>query len=533
MARFGDYESEAYGVGPSSSSKQGFDRDNSGQGRDDYESEAYGVGPSGITFGTDPSYSGGAGPNYTYTRPDGMQVTDFSRPFTTGVTNARNLFGGGGGRVQPPALDLIRSTTPVMSVPYVFSGEKSTQYPVSPTSYDSISDQVRDVLLNTPGLVTETGPVAEEPTFNFQDTTGIMGLARKAREAITNVPGRAEQVISGLGDTANFLSEGVDLGNFAGGKLSFDPNINLNSLSSGVRGLMSGLTPTIQYTKTMDTGLFNKGGEVEAVQAQARSAYLPETFFQRAKMSDSGIMSTMEGLEAAYPEAFDEMMRRNTEAEINRLNRLQFEEDEMLQGSPTPVIDKFLIDEAVYQTAVPPGFEDLSDMEPDSPNRTGGVAVSGRSRFFDLTPRTMVPGQFEDQSILHETVHKLMPNEDYSTLNPMLRNIAREEASVTGLDMYKAFKEGDMDEFKARIEYLSSPSVDAFIALPGAREKLTENLLSTMMKLRSQAGQPYTTEETSALKKDIFNVMSVAAKEQINIAQERARKQYERERLGE
>jgi len=127
----------------------------------------------------------------------------------------------------------------------------------------------------------------------------------------------------------------------------------------------------------------------------------------------------------------------------------------------------------------------------------------------------------------------LMPNEDYSTLNPMLRNIAREEASVTGLDMYKAFKEGDMDEFKARIEYLSSPSVDAFIALPGAREKLTENLLSTMMKLRSQAGQPYTTEETSALKKDIFNVMSVAAKEQINIAQERARKQYERERLGE
>ena len=90
-----------------------------------------------------------------------------------------------------------------------------------------------------------------------------------------------------------------------------------------------------------------------------------------------------------------------------------------------------------------------------------------------------------------------------------------------------------MDEFKARIEYLSSPSVDAFIALPGAREKLTENLLNTMIKLRSQSGQPYTVEETSALKEDIFNVLGIAADEQMSIAQERARKQYERERLGE
>ena len=528
MARFGDYESEAYGVGPSSSSNRGFDRGNSGQGRDDYESEAYGVSPSGVSFGADPSYSGGSDPNYTYTRPDGIQVTDFSKPFS-GIANirTRNIFGGGGN--EPPALDLIRSTTPVMSAPY----SADLFFPADPEafkSYDSISDQVRDVLLNTPGLVTETGPVAEEPTFNFQDTSGVMGLARKAREAITNVPGRAEQVISGLGDAANFLSEGVDLGDFAGGKLSFDPGFNLSELTSGVKQMF---TPTIQYTRTVNPGLFNQGGEVEALQAQARSAYLPESFFQRAKMSDRGIMSTMEGLRAADPEAFDEMMRRNTEAEINSLNRLQFEEDQMLQGSPTPVIDKFLIDQAVYQTAVPPGFEDLSDMEPDRPNITGGVAVSGRSGFFDLTPRTMVPGQFTDQAILHETVHRLMPNEDYSTFNPTLRKIAGEEASVTGLDIYKAFKEGDMDEFKARIEYLSSPSVDAFIALPGAREKLTENLLNTMIKLRSQSGQPYTVEETSALKEDIFNVLGIAADEQMSIAQERARKQYERERLGE
>ena len=511
----------------------------------DYESEAYGVGPSGASFGADPSFDGGSDPNYTYTRPDGIQVTDFSRPFsgmantrtrdmantrTRGIANTRNIFGGGGN--EPPALDLIRSTIPVMSAPYsaglVFPEERSTQT-VGAKSYDSISDQVRDVLLNTPGLVTETGPVAEEPTFNFQDTSGIMGLARKAREAITNVPGRAEQVISGLGDVANFLSEGVDLGDFAGGTLSFDPGTNLSDLTSGVKQMF---TPTFSYTRTVP-GLFNQGGEVEALQAQARSAYLPESFFQRAKMSDRGIMSTMEGLKAANPEAFDEMMRRNTEAEINRLNRLQFEEDQMLQGSPTPVIDKFLIDQAVYQTAVPPGFENLSDMEPDRPNITGGVAVSGRSGFFDLTPRTMVPGQFTDQAILHETVHRLMPNEDYSTFNPTLRKIAGEEASVTGLDIYKAFKEGDMDKFKARIEYLSSPSVDAFIALPGAREKLTENLLNTMIKLRSQSGQPYTVEETSALEEDIFNVLGIAAKEQLSIAQERARKQYERERLGE
>ena len=511
----------------------------------DYESEAYGVGPSGASFGADPSFDGGSDPNYTYTRPDGIQVTDFSRPFsgmantrtrdmantrTRGIANTRNIFGGGGN--EPPALDLIRSTIPVMSAPYsaglVFPEERSTQT-VGAKSYDSISDQVRDVLLNTPGLVTETGPVAEEPTFNFQDTSGIMGLARKAREAITNVPGRAEQVISGLGDVANFLSEGVDLGDFAGGTLSFDPGTNLSDLTSGVKQMF---TPTFSYTRTVP-GLFNQGGEVEALQAQARSAYLPESFFQRAKMSDRGIMSTMEGLKAANPEAFDEMMRRNTEAEINRLNRLQFEEDQMLQGSPTPVIDKFLIDQAVYQTAVPPGFENLSDMEPDRPNITGGVAVSGRSGFFDLTPRTMVPGKFTDQAILHETVHRLMPNEDYSTFNPTLRKIAGEEASVTGLDIYKAFKEGDMDKFKARIEYLSSPSVDAFIALPGVREKLTENLLNTMIKLRSQSGQPYTVEETSALEEDIFNVLGIAAKEQLSIAQERARKQYERERLGE
>ena len=107
MARFGDYESEAYGVGPSSSSNRGFDRGNSGQGREDYESEAYGVSPSGVSFGADPSYSGGSDPNYTYTRPDGIQVTDFSKPFS-GMANirTRNIFGGGGN--EPPALDLIR-----------------------------------------------------------------------------------------------------------------------------------------------------------------------------------------------------------------------------------------------------------------------------------------------------------------------------------------------------------------------------------------------------------------------------------------
>ena len=54
-----------------------------------------------------------------------------------------------------------------------------------------------------------------------------------------------------------------------------------------------------------------------------------------------------------------------------------------------------------------------------------------------------------------------------------------------------------------------------------------------MIKLRSQSGQPYTVEETSALKEDIFNVLGIAADEQMSIAQERARKQYERERLGE
>ena len=58
-------------------------------------------------------------------------------------------------------------------------------------------------------------------------------------------------------------------------------------------------------------------------------------------------------------------------------------------------------------------------------------------------------------------------------------------------------------------------------------------LLNTMIKLRSQSGQPYTVEETSALKEDIFNVLGIAADEQMSIAQERARKQYERERLGE
>lgn len=270
---------------------------------------------------------------------------------------------------------------------------------------------------------------------------------------------------------------------------------------------------------------FKDGGEAQSmdretsdVAMQSREAYLPQSFFGNVTSTDSGIMSTMEGLRESDPEAFAEMMRRNTEKEIERLNMLQFDDDEILAKSGDPVLDRYLIDEAVYRTVVAPGFERTNDMEPyRTQSVTGGVTTNERLLSPGYTPRSMVPGdEMSATNVLHETAHDILPR----SREGMFGAANTEEAAVIGLDLYKAFKAGDREGFDNALGYLSSNDVGVYLADPFKFDDMRQNLTSTIEYMYEQSGNPMSSEQKQALDSEVYSILKKGAQEQFRMQYE-------------
>lgn len=261
----------------------------------------------------------------------------------------------------------------------------------------------------------------------------------------------------------------------------------------------------------MPKQLYSEGG----VASLARDIYMPEGAISNLMTTDDSIRSDMESLRRSNPEAFRAMMDRNTEANIQRLNRLQFEQDEMVQGSPIPNVDRYLADQAVYSTQIPPGFEDVQTLERG--RGTGGVNIPSRPT--GLTERTFVTGNPSDMVMLHEAAHAALPNE--GAMKALLSGASgREEAAVTGLDLYRAFKSDNPEEFTSSINYLADQGVNMFY--PPDLMRLKDNIVQNIATLSDQAGAPMSAERVQQLDADVEKTVIAAGR--------KARRLYEESR---
>ena len=497
---------------------------------DDSYNAAMGYDGGGGNDNNDSSPAPVATPNYSYTRPDGIEVVDYSisasqNPlntynFSTGVPSP-NL-GGGGNDVARSVL----SQSVVQPDPVSYPGASSIPAVNALTrSYSDIKGLVTDALSQMPSDIL-SGSASQ--TTAPSSTTGISGLASRARDAVLAPAQNPLNTISGA------ISSGIQsLKNFS--LPAFGGEINLDALPGGGFGLqyfrqfnqggeVSNDGPRVNGG-IQSLGYYNAGGpavsrdeETSDVAMEARKAYLPQSVLDNITMTDSGIMSTMEGLRESNPEAFAEMMRRNTEKEIERLNMLEYYDDEILAKSGDPVLDRYLIDEAVYRTAVAPGFERTNDMEPYVEGSvTGGVTTNARFLSPGYTPRSLVPGdEMSATNVLHETVHDILPR----SREGILGAANKEEAAVIGLDLYKAFKAGNKEGFNNALNYLSSNNVGVVLADPFAFDDMRENLTGTIEYLYEQSGNPMNAEQKQALDSEVYSILKKGAQEQFRMQYE-------------
>jgi len=259
----------------------------------------------------------------------------------------------------------------------------------------------------------------------------------------------------------------------------------------------------------MPKQMYAEGG----VASLARDIYMPEGAIANLMTTDDSIRSDMEALRQSNPEAFQAMMDRNTEANIQRLNRLQFEQDEMVKGSPLPAVDRYLADRAVYSTQIPPGFEDVEYLERG--RTTAGVNISSRPT--GLTERTFVTGNPADQVLLHEAAHSEIPNQ--GSFDAFMAGAeGREEAAVTGMDLYRAFKSDKPEEFTSSINYLAKQGVNMFY--PPDLMRLKDNIVKNIVFLSEKSGNPISSDKVAALESDVERTVIAAGKKASRLRRE-------------
>jgi len=257
----------------------------------------------------------------------------------------------------------------------------------------------------------------------------------------------------------------------------------------------------------------------EGIASLAREVYMPSGVMGGIMQTDESIRSGMADLRQRDPAAFQAMMDANTEANIARLNRLQFEQDDVVAGSPMPAVDRYLADEAVYRTQVPPGFENSQYLETD--RTTGGVNIPSRPT--GLTERTFVVPNAPDSFYLHEAAHSVLPEE--GMLEALTAGSAgREEAAVTGMDLYRAVKTGNPEELTSSVNYLARQGVNMFH--PGELANLRTNIVERLVILSDQAGSPMSAEQVQALNEDVTSAVKQGHREAMRLYEQARPENY-------
>lgn len=271
---------------------------------------------------------------------------------------------------------------------------------------------------------------------------------------------------------------------------------------------------------------YEDGGPVDyqGISSMARDLYMPQGVLDNLMQSDENILEGLQQLREENPQAFQEMMDRNTQANIDRLNRLQFDSEQVYEGSPIPGVDAYLTDRAAYSTQVAPGFESQDYIEKSDTAVTEGVNIPGRGS--RLTERTLVPGISGEgdlnRTILHETAHTTLPQEG-AMERLMQASEMSEEAGVSGMDLYRAVKRGDIDEVRSRLAYLGRQGV--YPVNPLQIRGLRDNIVNRIMYFSQQSGVPVDQKE---LENDVYGALKAAAREQDRQFQERNAQNYAR-----
>ena len=272
---------------------------------------------------------------------------------------------------------------------------------------------------------------------------------------------------------------------------------------------------------TSDTVSFDKGGllseevgksvaeiplDIDAERYKAMELRLqeviPEGAYDLYMKSDSDIGEEYSDLRSEDPEAFDAVLRVNTDVNRQGMDRAQFSVDEAVEGSPIPEIDTYLMENSVYLNAVPPGFERERDLGPRAT-----AQVVPESPIVERTRRGQLPGlavdpEEQDRVRLHETVHSSGIMGDYDSLaTKVFGDVETAEAATTGLDLYRAISRDDPIAARQSINYLISQGVNLFLH----RDDLVDNMMRAIDVLEetSDGGIELTPERKVEIRSDI------------------------------
>ena len=229
---------------------------------------------------------------------------------------------------------------------------------------------------------------------------------------------------------------------------------------------------------------------------------IPEGAYDLFMKSDSDISEEYSDLKSEDPEAFDAVLRVNTDVNRQGMDRAQFSVDEAVEGSPIPEIDTYLMENSVYLNAVPPGFERERDLRPRAT-----AQVVPESPIVERTRRGQLPGLAvdsgeQDSVRLHETVHSSGIMGDYDSLaTKLFGDVETAEAATTGLDLYRAISRDDPIAARQSINYLISQGVNLFLH----RDDLVDNMMRAIDVLEetSDGGIELTPERKVEIRSDI------------------------------
>ena len=232
---------------------------------------------------------------------------------------------------------------------------------------------------------------------------------------------------------------------------------------------------------------------------------VPKGTYDLYMKSDEDIGEEYADLREEDPEAFDAVLRVNTDVNIQAMDRAQFSVEDAVAGSPIPEIDTYLMENSVYLTSIPPGYERKQRIDSDA-----NAWVIPDSPIVERTQRGQLPVtedvKDQDRYRLHETVHASGVMGDYDSLTTRLlaKTIGDEssaEAATTGLDLYRAISRDDPIATRHAIKYLSKQKVNLYLN----RDDLVDNMMRAIdvLEENSDGGIQLTPERKVEIRKDI------------------------------
>ena len=223
------------------------------------------------------------------------------------------------------------------------------------------------------------------------------------------------------------------------------------------------------------------------------------------------IAEDVDKLKEQYPEGFDYMLDQNTQAQTELLDRLQFDNEDVVGSTPEPLkeLDSYLLDRAPYSVGVALGDENSYTIGNDP-----AVGVVTPNTLFGTPKMGRLAGEFRSDrgrvdTAMHETghYHGLMadnPTEVWGEFADMAFDKDNTyEAATTGLDLYRSLSRKDDLSMEQAIRYLAAQGVNLYD--PKEVEGLKNNIIRGVERIynKSNGAIEFNDEKKAALTEDL------------------------------